>query len=123
MAMIQQNPETPNEVVCVDPDNSAQVTVQPFLFPGGTTSSAVFDLTPSQGGPFRLYLEADGSLNTELFRDHYWLLAEVILPDCRFENQLTGQVDENGQTIITMVERPLNLNDIDITVFSLPEVV
>jgi|GEM_PF-1266725 hypothetical protein len=123
MAITQQNPEKPNEAVGVNPGNSAQITVQPFLFPGGTTSPAVYDLALFQAGPFRLYLEQDGSFSTDLYGDHYWLLAETILPETQYDQALTGQVDENDQPKTEMVERALNLNEIDIIVFSLPEVV
>lgn len=122
MAIIQQNPERPNEAISVNPDNSVQVTVQPFPFPGGECAGGSIDLTPFQGGPFRLYLEQDGSLSTELYSDHYWLLAETVLPEKRYDQVLTGQVDENGQSKTEMVESALNLNEIEITVFSLPEV-
>ena len=92
-------------------------------YPGGDTASATIDLTPFQGGPFRLYLDSDGSLSTDLYRDHFWLLAEAVLPERIFDQEYTGQIDGNGQAITRMVERPLDLNMINVTVFPLPEVV
>jgi hypothetical protein len=69
-----------------------------------------------------VYLDLDGSATIDATRDHYWLLAEAILPDCQFENKPTGRLDENGQEITDLVERPLDLNEVEITVFPLPEV-
>lgn len=122
MAITQQNTEKPNEAINVDPVNSARLIVQPFPFGGGETTRQEYDPTPFQGGPFRLFLEQDGSFSTKLEGDHYWLLAEAILPGKQYDNIPTGQVDENGQPKTETVERELNLNEIDITVFSLPEV-
>lgn len=120
--IIQRDPSKPNEAISIDQATSSRLVIDAFPFPGGECAGGGIDLTPFHGGPFRLYLEVDGSLNMELFRDHYWLLAEAILPERRYESQPTGQVDENGQPIMVMVERPLDLNNIQITVFSLPEV-
>ena len=100
----------------------SRLVVAPFDFPGGQCAGGSLDLAPYQGGPFRLYLEEDGSLNTELYRGHYWLLAEAILPERAYDMVVMG-VDENGQAITQMSERPLNLNDVEVTVFPLPEVV
>lgn len=123
MPIVQHDPERPNAVISIDQGDTARLVVEPFDFPGGRCAGGTVDLTPFQGGPFRLYLEADGSLNTDLYRDHYWLLAEAILPERQYESRSTGQVDENGQPITIMVEVPLNLNDIEIIVFPLPEVI
>lgn len=122
MPIVQQNTDKPNEAILVSQDNPAHLAVQPFSFGGGQTVAAVFDLTPYQGRPFRLYLDEDGSYSAEMQRSHYWLLAETILPNMELENIPTGRVDEDGQEITEMVEKQLNLNGVDITVFSLPEV-
>jgi len=122
MPIVQHDPERPNAVISIDQGDTGRLVVEPFDFPGGRCAGGTVDLTPFQGGPFRLYLEADGSLNMDLYRDHYWLLAEAILPERRFEQEPTGRVDEYGQPVMEMVERPLDLNEVDIVVFSLPEV-
>ncbi len=122
MPITQHNPNKSNTAIEIDA-NPARLLVHPVPYPGGNTVGATIDLTPFQGGPFRLYLDSDGSLSTDLYRDHYWLLAEATLPNRRYDNEPTGQVDEHGQAIMTMVERQLDLNDIDVTVFPFPEVV
>ncbi|MGB9859206.1 MAG: hypothetical protein ACPLRM_01895 [Anaerolineae bacterium] len=120
--IVQRDPNKPNEVISIDQASPNRLVVAAFNFPGGECTGGTIDLTPFQGGPFRLYLEKDGSLSTELFRDHYWLLVEAVLPEKRLESQPTGMTDENGQPIMEMVEHPLDLNDVQITVFPLPEV-
>lgn len=120
--IVQNNPDKPNLAVEID-EIPARLAVRPIAIPGGgATESAVIDLTPFQGGPFRLYIDADGTLSTDLHRDHYWLIAEAVLPERLYDNAPTGQVDEHGQAVTQMVERPLDLNDIEIMVFPLPEV-
>lgn len=120
--IVQHDPIKPNEVVSIDQDDQRFLKISQFEFPGGKCSSLAIDLTLYQGGPFRLYLEKDGTLSTELYRGHYWLLAEAQLPEKRYETVPTGQVDENGQPVTQMVECPLDLNNVDIIVFPLPEV-
>lgn len=120
--IVQHDPGRPNGAITIDQTAPSRLIVAPFDFPGGHCPGAVVDLAPFQGGPFRLYLEEDGSLSTELFRDHYWLLAEAVLPERQFENRPTGMTDENGQPVMEMVERPLDLNEVQVTVFPLPEV-
>ncbi|MDI3548115.1 MAG: hypothetical protein PWR10_1767 [Halanaerobiales bacterium] len=122
MAIIQHDTKKPNEVVNIDQANPGRLVISPFSFPDGNCSGGKIDLAQFQGGPARVYLDKDGSLSTDLCRDHYWLLAECVLPERQFEQQETGIVDEQGQPVTMIVERPLDLNNIDITVFPLPEV-
>jgi hypothetical protein len=114
----QQNPGKPNPNITIQ---GSKLLISTFKVGDKTVKSKTLDLTPYQGGPFRLYLDADGSLSTELDRDHFWLLAEAVIPEQTFENDPTGQVDENGQAISRMVARPLDLANVEITVFELPE--
>lgn len=123
MAIVQHDTLKPNQTISVDPVNPARLAIAAFAYPGGNCPGTTVDLTGFQGGPVRIYLDIDGAISTDLYRDHYWLLAEAVLPERQYENQPTGQVDENGQPIMEMVERPLDLNDVQITVFPLPEVV
>jgi len=127
MAIVQHDPLKPNPTISVDQVNPAQLVIVAFAYPGGNCPGATVDLTGFQGGPVRIYLDTDGAISTDLYKDHYWLLAEAILPERRYDSQPTGRVDEkvdeNGQPIMVMVERPLDLNEVPITVFTLPEVV
>ena len=122
MAVIQYDPTKPNTAVAIDANNPACLTVQPVTIPGKTTAPATVDLTPFEGGPFRLYVDSDGTVSTELWRDHYWLLAEAVVPAPKYSSQPTGQVDEHDQPIMQQVLLPLDLTGVDITVFPLPEV-
>jgi hypothetical protein len=122
MAIIQKDPETPNQAISIVASNPAHIQVSSFEFPGGVTQAQQIDLTPYQGGPFRLYLEHDGSLSTDLYADQYWLLAETVLPNKQYDNVPTGLQDENGNDVNELQEAALDLNDINITVFALPVV-
>ncbi|MEW5898171.1 MAG: hypothetical protein AB1652_03235 [Bacillota bacterium] len=121
--IVQYDQDKPNSAITIDQANPGRLVVAPFSFPNGQCAGGVFDLTPFQGGPFRLYLDGDGSLSTDLYKDHYWLLAEVILPERQFDSVPTGQVDEHGQQVTQIVERPLDLSLVEITVFPLLEVI
>ena len=86
--IIQQNPERPNLAVTVDENNPALLCVAEHELPNGAVvQAATFDLTPHQGSPFRLYVEEDGRLEPALDGVHYWLLAEVMVPEKRMETR------------------------------------
>lgn len=118
MAIVQYDPARPNAAIQIDAANPARLLVDPIPFPGGTTAAAAYDLTAHQGGPFRLYLNQDGSFSSDLTADHYWLLAEAILPERQFDQVPVG----TDQEIFDMVERPLDLTGVEVVVFPLPEV-
>ena len=82
--------------------------------------AATFDLTPHQGSPFRLYVEEDGRLEPALDGVHYWLLAEVMVPEKRMETrEVPGGEGEESHT--EMVELPLDLRQVDIVVHPWPQ--
>lgn len=120
--IIQHDNDNANQALTIDQADPNILVVADFPFLDQQCAGGQIDLTPFQGGPARIYLEADGSLNTELFRDHFWLLAEVILPERQFTSQPTGQVDENNQAITQMIEIPLDLNKASVMAYPLPEV-
>ena len=122
MAIVQKNPETPNQAISIVANNPFHIQVNSFEYPGGVTQAQQIDLTPFQNGPARLYLEHDGSLSTDLYADHYWLLAETVLPEKQYNNVPTGMKDENDNDVNELQEASLDLNDFDITVFALPVV-
>ncbi|MDI3480777.1 MAG: hypothetical protein PWQ97_432 [Tepidanaerobacteraceae bacterium] len=121
--IVQKDPNKPNNVIKVNPEKASELNVENFQCGGLNVTGKTLDLTQFQGGPFRLYVDKDGSLSTELYKDHFWLIAEAFLPEKQYDNIQTGRFDENGQPISEMVERPLNLDEVDIVVFPLPEVV
>lgn len=122
MALIQADPARPNMDVSIDAANPAVLRIGARQLPNGAQVAATqFDLSGYQGGPFRLYIENDGSLQVALAGEHYWLLVEAILPERSYRSQETGQVDELGQPIIEQVELPLNLEACEIVVYPWPE--
>ncbi|MDK2902734.1 MAG: hypothetical protein PWQ93_653 [Clostridiales bacterium] len=119
--IIQKDPSRPNNILSINDLAPNELIVADFDCDGLHVSGKIYDLTPFQGGPFRLYVDEDGMLSTDIYRDHYWLIAEAIIPDKQYESVPTGQTDENGQPKTEIVERLLDLNGTDITVFPLPE--
>ncbi|WP_018086487.1 hypothetical protein [Desulfurispora thermophila] len=120
--LIQHDPSKPNETIRLAAN---KLIVAPFSTGSINCAGGTFDLEPYQGKAFRLYLEKDGSLSTDVNRDHFWLLAETTLPPQRYESVATDEVDQNGMTIYKSVPVPLDLesSDVQVTVFPLPEVV
>lgn len=120
--IVQHNPASPNADVTIDPQNPALIRIAAHTLPNGVNVPAtVFDLGPHQGGPVRIYVEEDGSLQNSVEGVHYWLIAEAVLPQARMEQRATGQTDEHGQPIVEMAAVPLDLNMVDIVVYPWPE--
>lgn len=113
---------TIDKIIHVDALNPSRLVVESFSVGSVQTEKQIFDLTEYQGGPFRLYAEKNGELSTDINRDHYWLLSEALVPERKVESVSTGITDENGQEQTVMREVPLDLNQVHITTFSLPEV-
>lgn len=109
--------------VTVDPQNTAVMNVAAFTINNTRIAAQTFDLTAFQGKAFRLYAEENGDLSTDTNRDHFWLLAETNVPEKQMKSEVTGEVDERGQMITKSVEVPLNLGDIEIKIYALPEVI
>lgn len=120
MAIVQTDPNRPNEQVVIKEGDPAVLQVLPFELPNGAMVQAQeFDLTEHQGKPWRLYAEADGSLSVALDGVHYWLVAETVLPERQFESLDGGE--GNGDGDAQHVELPLDLNDVDVLVYPWPE--
>ena len=117
-----QDESRENIQIAVDPDNAAVVNVAAFTIDDTRIPAQSFDLSSFQGTTFRLYAEQNGDLSTEKNQDHFWLLAEATIPEKVIKNVPTGEIDERDQEIMQTVEMPLDLNDVEITVFALPEV-
>jgi hypothetical protein len=120
LAIVQTNPERPNEKVVIRQDNPAVIRVLQHQLPNGAmVQTQEFDLTEFQGKPWRLYVEEDGALSVALDGVHYWLLAEAVLPERRVETQEIGDGD-NGEPTIEHVELPLDLQEVDVLVYPWP---
>lgn len=118
MAIVQFNPEAPNLDVSIGAENPAVLKVEGRTLPGGVVvAPAEIDLTPFQGGPFRLYVQDDGTLVVALEGVHYWLVAEGFLPERRSETVTSGEGDEE---VAEHVEIPLDLNEVEIVVYPWP---
>ena len=118
-----QDQSKENIQIAIDPANAAVMSVAAFTINDVRVPAQSFDLSRFQGETFRLYTEESGDLSTEKEQDHFWLLAEAKIPEKVLQNQLTGEVDEDGRDITQTIELPLDLNQVEITVYALPEVI
>lgn len=111
-----------NISAAVNAENAAVLDIAAFTLGNTRITAQSVDLTDFQGGAFRLYAEENGDLSTDANCDHFWLLVEAVVPEKRLETVTTGEVDDEGREITKMVEVPLDLNNLDIIVYALPEV-
>lgn len=116
-----QDKTAKNIAVSVDKENPALLAIAAFTLSGVKVPACKLDLTEYQGKTFRLWAEADGSFSTAIQPEHYWLLLEGNIPARKYQNVGTGTMDERGEEQQKMEELPLDLSDVDFTVFSLPE--
>lgn len=120
--IVYQDENKENIQVSVDKENKAALNVAAFTINDTRVAAQRFDLTDFQGVAFRLYAEENGDLSTDKNQDHYWLLVEASVPERLSESVATGEVDERGQETTKMVEVPLDLDNVEIKVYALPEV-
>lgn len=109
-----------NEILEVSTANARELIVKSFLINNIRTAQQTMDLTGYQGKPFRLYAEKDGTLSVDQEQNHYWLLAEVEIPEMKMKSVSTGKYDDKGQMIMQSTEVPLDLNELNFTIFALP---
>lgn len=120
--IVYQDKNKESVQLTVDQENKAVLNTAAFTINGTRVSAQSFDLTAFQGKAFRLYAEENGDLSTNKNQDHFWLLAEANVPEKLMESVSTGELDERGQEIMKSVDVPLDLNNVEIKVYALPEV-
>ena len=120
--IVYQDENKESVQLTVDQENKAVLNTASFTINGTRVSAQSFDLTAFQGKAFRLYAEENGDLSTNKNQDHFWLLAEANVPERLMSSVSTGELDERGQEIMKSVDVPLDLNNVEIKVYALPEV-
>ena len=120
--IVYQDKNKESVQLTVDQENKAVLNTASFTINGTRVSAQSFDLTAFQGKAFRLYAEENGDLSTNKNQDHFWLLAEANVPERLMKSVSTGELDERGQEIMKSVDVPLDLNNVEIKVYALPEV-
>ena len=108
-----------NAEFAIDTDDTAVLKIGAYEFEGMKIPARDIDLKPYQGKMVRIYIDADGSYSTE-HGTHEWLLIMGRIPSPAYKSVPDG-TDENGQLRLKSVEVPLDLNDVDFTVFALPK--
>ena len=120
--IVYQDKNKESVQLTVDQANKAVLNTAAFTINSTRVSAQSFDLTAFQGKAFRLYAEENGDLSTNKNQDHFWLLAEANVPERLMKSVSTGELDERGQEIMKSVDVPLDLNNVEIKVYALPEV-
>ena len=120
--IVYQDKNKESVQLTVDQTNKAVLNTAAFTINSTRVSAQSFDLTAFQGKAFRLYAEENGDLSTNKNQDHFWLLAEANVPERLMSSVSTGELDERGQEIMKSVDVPLDLNNVEIKVYALPEV-
>ena len=120
--IVYQDKNKESVQLTVDQTNKAVLNTAAFTINSTRVSAQSFDLTAFQGKAFRLYAEENGDLSTNKNQDHFWLLAEANVPERLMKSVSTGELDERGQEIMKSVDVPLDLNNVEIKVYALPEV-
>lgn len=108
-----------NAEFAIDTDNPAVLKIGAYEFEGMKIPARNIDLKPYQGKMVRIYIEKDGSYSTD-YGTHEWLLIMGMVPKPTYKSVADG-TDENGQTRMKQEEVPIDLNDVEFTVFALPE--
>ena len=103
-----------NEIIEICSTNKSAIHVKPFLIGSATAVEQNIELDYWQGSTFRLYAEKDGSISTNQEHGHYWLLAEAAIP----EQVISNVVKPDGST--EMIVEPLDLTNVQFTIFDLP---
>jgi hypothetical protein len=86
----------------------------------GRVSQKTMDLTPHAGKKVRIWLDPDGSYSTDPKKDHYWQVAELDVPEIKYDrgDQSPGGEMEDASPAVPL---PLDLTDVEVSVWSLPE--
>ena len=108
-----------NAEFAIDTDDTAVLKIGAYEFEGMKIPARNIDLKPYQGKMVRIYIEKDGSYSTD-HGTHEWLLIMGMVPEITYKSVPDG-TDENGQTRMKQEEVPIDLNDVEFTVFALPE--
>jgi hypothetical protein len=91
----------------------------------GKVKAATIDLSEYAGKYVRIWLEADGTYSLDPRRDHFWQVAEFQVPEFQVPEtkyKEVAAIDPGiGEPGGELVALPLDLTNMEITTFSLPE--
>ena len=91
-----------------------------FSYQYGKIKTALINLAGYAGRFVRVWLDTDGSLSLDSRKGHFWQIAEFQVPDRKYK-EVPGKDPATGEDIINLEPLPLDLKDMTITVFELPE--
>ncbi|MFA5387217.1 MAG: hypothetical protein WC322_02365 [Candidatus Paceibacterota bacterium] len=86
----------------------------------GKLAAKTIDLTPYAGQHVRVWLDQDGSYSLDPRSNHYWQIAEFDVPEIGIVESDSGEVGEAGEPVMIREVLPLELIDVEFTVWPLP---
>jgi len=95
------------------------ITVAGFTCRLGKVVRQTVDVAGRAGETVRIWLDDDRKLSTDPRRDHHWQLAELVVPAQRYTE--TEAKDGEGKAFTVREPIPIDLADVEIKVWSLPE--
>lgn len=87
----------------------------------GKVGQKTIDITPYAGQYVRVWLDADGNYSLDKHKDHAWQIAEFQVPKQQYTEVDTGEKDEKGNPVVRLEPIPIDLDDVDIKVWELPD--
>jgi len=86
----------------------------------GKVSQKTIDLTPYTGKHVRIWLDKDKTYSLDPKKDHFWQVAELTVPEIKYQQIETDDIDDNENTAQESKPLPLMLKGTKIEKWDLP---
>jgi len=86
----------------------------------GKISQRTIDMTPYAGEYVRIWLEEDGSYSSNKHIDHYWQIAEMQVPEQKYQEIETKEMGTDSKPVVKREAIPIDLSGVGIITFDLP---
>ena len=113
---------TSNVTINITIIDKSKIQLAAFTCPvNGKIKQQTIDLTPYAGQHVRVWLDADGTYSVDKNKDHFWQVAQFDVPELKYKDEDTGKRDSDNQVIMEAIGQPLDLTDVDINKWDLPQ--
>lgn len=90
----------------------SKLTIESFSCRKGFTKEVTIDFASYAGEYIRIWMDDDLSFSTDKHKDHYWQVAEFLVPVQKYLSIDTGEIDEHGLPITISELIPITLPEI-----------
>lgn len=87
----------------------------------GKLSQKTIDLTPYAGQHVRVWIDAQGKYTLDPGEDLFWQVAEFDVPEIKFSQTETKEMDKSGALVMKSEALPLDLTKVKIKKWDMPE--